>query len=414
MIRATILACLLITLAARAADEWPQFRGPTGQGIADVKTAPLKWSQTENVAWKVPVAGGGWSSPVVSGGKVYLTTAVKNAGGASLRAVCLNLADGKSLWDSEVLTADSTAVAQIHKKNSLASPTPIVTKDRLYVHFAHMGTAALDLSGKVVWRQTELKFRPVHGTGGSPALVGDQLVFSCDGAKEPFIVALDAGTGAVKWKIDRKQTTARNNFSFSTPLEISVAGQKQIVLPGSGHVAAYEPGSGREIWRVGYGMGYSVVPRPVFAHELLFIGTGFDRPNLLAIRPAGANGDVTKSHVAWKSDKNAPLTPSALVVGDEVYFVSDSGFATCADAKTGKVHWTERLGGGFSSSPVFAAGHIYCQNEAGSTYLLKAGKEFKQVANNELDERTLASQAVVEGAILIRTETNLYRIGGQP
>lgn len=411
MIRATISLCLLITLAAHAADEWPQFRGPTGQGIADVKSAPLKWSQTENVAWKVPVPGGGWSSPVVSGGKVYLTTAVKNAGGASLRALCLNLSDGKTIWDSEVLAADSSAVAQIHKKNSLASSTPIVTRDRLFVHFAHMGTAALDLSGKVVWRQTELKFRPVHGTGGSPALVGDQLVFSCDGAKDPFVVALDAASGAVKWKTDRRQTTARNNFSFSTPLLVTVDGKPQIVLPGSGHVAAYEPGTGHEIWRVAYGMGYSVVPRPVFAHGLLFVGTGFDRPSLLAIRPAGAKGDVTRSHLEWKTDKNAPLTPSALVVGDEVYFISDSGFATCADAKRGTVHWSQRLDGGFSSSPVFAAGHLYFQNESGTTVVVKRGTVFEEVAANSLDERTLASMAVLEGGLLIRTASKIYRIG---
>jgi outer membrane protein assembly factor BamB len=273
-----------------------------------------------------------------------------------------------------------------------------------------MGTAALDISGKILWRQTALKYSPLHGNGGSPALMGDMLVFSCDGTKDPFIVALDAGTGDVRWKTPRN-TAAERTFSFSTPLVIEVGGARQIISPVSGFVGAYDPADGHEIWKVRYGAGYSLVPRPVFAHGLLFITTGFDRPTVLAIKPAGARGDVTETHIAWTIRKGAPNTPSLLVVGDELYFVADSGVATCADARTGEIHWNERLGGNFSASPVYADGRIYFQNEAGAAFVVKAGKTFALLAQNDLAERTLASCAVADNALFIRSESHLWRLG---
>jgi outer membrane protein assembly factor BamB len=273
-----------------------------------------------------------------------------------------------------------------------------------------MGTAALDISGKILWRQTALKYSPLHGNGGSPALMGDMLVFSCDGTKDPFIVAIDAGTGDVRWKTPRN-TAAERTFSFSTPLVIEVGGARQIISTVSGFVGAYDPGNGHEIWKVRYGEGYSLVPRPVFAHGLLFITTGFDRPTVLAIKPAGARGDVTETHIAWTIRKGAPNTPSLLVVGDELYFVADSGVATCADARTGEIHWNERLGGNFSASPVYADGRIYFQNEAGAAFVVKAGKTFALLAQNDLAERTLASCAVADNALFIRSESHLWRLG---
>jgi outer membrane protein assembly factor BamB len=273
-----------------------------------------------------------------------------------------------------------------------------------------MGTAALDLDGKVIWRQTSLGYHPQHGNGGSPELVGDLLVFSCDGLEKPFVVALDKKTGEVRWKVDRN-TTAQKTFSFCTPTTIEVDGKKQVILPGSGFVGAYDPTDGREIWRVNYGEGYSVVPRPVFADGLIFVASGFNRPVLYAIDPKGAAGDATEGHVTWSKDKGAPLTPSVLVVGDELYCVSDNGVATCVDARTGKVVWTKRLGGDFSASPVFAEGRIYFQNEAGMTTVIKAGKEFESLATNDLGERTLASPVPIDGGMVLRSEGNLWRIG---
>jgi outer membrane protein assembly factor BamB len=274
-----------------------------------------------------------------------------------------------------------------------------------------MGTAALDLSGKVIWKQTGIKYSPVHGNGGSPALVGDKLIFSCDGMADPFVVALDAKTGDIKWKTPRN-TTAKKNFSFCTPLPIEIDGKTQVVLPGSGFVAAYSPDDGKELWKVRYGEGYSVVPRPVFANGILVLSSGFDAPVIYAINPASARGDATASSVAWTNKKSAPNTPSPLVVGDDVYFVSDNGVATCADLKTGNVHWSQRLGnGGFSASPVFADGNIFFLNEAGVGYVIKAGKTFSAVSENDLGERSLASYAVIDGALFVRTDKHLWRIG---
>jgi outer membrane protein assembly factor BamB len=404
--------------ARAAADEWPQFRGPTGQGVSAATGVPVEWGPAKNVAWKTEIPGRGWSSPVLSGGRVYLTTAAGPANGAvSLYAVCLDAGTGKVLWDTQVFRPDPGLARAKHEKNSPASATPVVAGDRVYVHFGPMGTAALDLAGKVVWRQESLKYPSVHGNGGSPALVstkaGDLLVFSCDGASNPFVAALDARTGKVAWKTPRN-TPAKRTFSFSTPLAIEAGGTTEVVIPGSGMLGAYDPATGKERWRVRYGEGYSVVPRPVLAHGLLYLSSGFDQPAVYAIKPDGAKGDATKTSVAWTIRKGAPTTPSPLVLGDELYFVSDSGVATCADAKTGAVHWTKRLeGGGVSASPVAAEGRVYVQNEAGVGFVVEAGKAFKLLAENDLGEPSLASYAVADGALFIRTERHLWKIGNK-
>jgi outer membrane protein assembly factor BamB len=403
-----LIACLTAA-PARGADaaDWPKFRGPTGQGLTDAKGLPVEWSPTKNVAWQAAVPGRGWSSPVLSAGKIYLTTGVGN-GALSLRAVCLDAATGQILWNTEVVPA--AGATQQHKKNSPASATPIVTADRLFVHFGPMGTAALDLTGKVLWKQTSLTFPPVHGNGGSPVLVDGLLVFSCDGARDPYLAALDAASGDVKWKTPRN-TKAKATFSFSTPYVLELDGKSQVVSPTSGFVGGYDPSTGKELWRVGYGEGYSVVPCPAFAHGMLFVSSGFDRPVAYAIKPQGASGDVTKTHVAWTHAKGVPATPSMVVLGDEIYFVSDAGVATCADAKTGKVRWTERLGGNFSASPIAGDGKVYFQNEEGVGYVVKAGTKYESLGENDLGERSLASYAVGnDGSLLIRTEKHLWKV----
>lgn len=408
---ALMLPCWAQAATTRpAAEEWPQFRGPTGQGISEATNVPVEWNAKKNVAWSVQIPGRGWSSPVVAGGKVYLTTSLARARGpVSLFAVCLDAATGKPVWDTEVFEPGTTLASQMHGKNSLASPTPIVAGDRVYVHFGHMGTAALDLNGKIIWTQTGLKYEPVHGTGGSPALVGDLLVIDCDGAHDPFVAALDVKTGQVRWKTPRESNSHRT-FSFCTPLAIDVDGRTQIISPASGLVGSYDPADGHELWRVRYGEGYSVVPRPVFGDGLLFISSGFDAPVIYAVRPGGAAGDATQSHVAWTRNKGAPNTPSMLVTGDELYAVSDAGIASCLDAKTGKPYWTHRLNGTFSASPVLAEGRIYFQSEAGVGIVIKAGKTFQQLAENDLGERSLASPAIVDGATFLRTEHRLWKI----
>jgi outer membrane protein assembly factor BamB len=419
-----LLSAAFSLCAAVSPADWPQFRGPTGQGISTALSVPIEWSSKGNVAWKVPLPGSGWSSPVLTDGRVYVTTAVAGDASAkeadqssnvSLRAICLDAADGRVLWNVEAIQAAADEAQPVHPKNSLASPTPIVDADRLYVHFGHMGTAALDLAGNVLWRQTSVDYSPVHGNGGSPALVGDLLVFNCDGGEDPFLVALDRRTGDVRW-ITPRRTSSKKTFAFSTPLIVDVNGAKQIVSPASGLVAAYDPRNGRELWRVRYGEGYSVIPRPVVSQGLLFLSSGFDRPAIYAIRLPGGGGaddrgDLTETHVAWRHNKGAPNTPSPIAVGDKLYFVSDSGVASCLDARSGKVHWTERLGGAFSASPVSAENRVYFLNEQGACYVVAADTEFNLLATNELNEKTFASSAVTDGALFIRSESHLWRIG---
>jgi outer membrane protein assembly factor BamB len=406
-------ALLTLVLAAPAPDagaSWPEFRGPTGQGLVAAGKMPTEWGPDKNVAWKQEIPGKGWSSPVILDGRIYLTTAVPVDGSGtkdqSLRAICLNAKTGKILWDVEALKQDGSKAPNIQNKNSHASPTPIVDAKakRLYVHFGHMGSACLDLDGQVQWTQTDLHYAPVHGNGGSQALAEDLLVYSIDGSDKQCVVALEAATGKVKWQTDR-HSTAGKKFSFSTPLVIDVDGKKQVISPASDMVCAYDLKSGDEVWRVTYD-GYSVTPRPVFAHGMVFICTGFTTPSLLAIKPDG-KGDVTKTHIAWTANKSVPHTPSPLVSGDELYMVSDGAIASCLDAKTGEVHWQERLGGAFSASPILADGKIYFLSEDGVGHVIKAGTKFERVAKNELKERTLASYAAADGALFIRTAANL-------
>lgn len=394
------------------AENWPEFRGPSGQGHYEGKNLPLQWSETKNVVWKQAIPGKGWSSPIVQDGKVYLTSAVPIEGtkNLSLQALCLDADKGTVLWQTEVFLQGPKAPS-IHTKNSHASPTPITDGKHLFVHFGHQGSACLDLEGKVIWRNKDLAYAPANGNGGSMILVDDRLVFSADGKDTQFVYALDKADGKVVWKTNRK-SVAPDKFCFSTPLLITVNGQRQIVSPGAGAVVAYDPADGKEIWRVKYGSGYSVIPRPVFGHGLVFIGTGYGTASLMAIRVDG-KGDVTDSHVAWKLSKGAPHTPSPLLVGDELYAVSDKGIASCIDARTGKVHWQERVRGNYSASPLHCDGKIYFQSEEGDTTVVGADKEFTTLALSKVNERTFASYAVADGAIYLRTETQLYRIQNQ-
>jgi outer membrane protein assembly factor BamB len=404
-----VIAGLVVTAAVRA-DDWPEFRGPTGQGLVQ-GVLPIRWGPKENIVWKQAIPGRGWSSPIVCGGRIFLTTAVPMTDSAtkdqSLDVLCLAAATGKRLWQKAVFRQDGRKAPRIHSKNSHASPSPVTDGRRLYVHFGHQGTACLDLDGQVLWRNTEFKYRPVHGNGGSPVLAGDTLVFSVDGDDQQFIVALETATGKVRWKTKRK-TEAYKKFSFGTPLLITVKGRQQLISQGSEVVGAYDPRTGEEIWQVRYD-GYSLVPRPVFGHGLVFVCTGYDLPRLLAIRPDG-KGDVTATHVAWSERKAVPHNPSPLLAGDELYLVADNGVASCLDAKTGRLYWRERIGGSYSASPLFAGGKIYFQSEEGKAVVLKAGRQFERLATNDLGERALASYAAANGALFLRTEGHLYRI----
>ena len=388
---------------AAYADDWPAFRGPTGQGHSVERGLPAEWSEAKNVVWKTPVIGRGWSSPVVADGRVWLTTADEG----SLRLLAFGTETGQEVVNVEVFrTSDRNAP---NPKNGLASPTPIVdtTRGQIYVHFGAYGTAALTTSGDVVWT-TRFPYISQHGNGGSPILYRDLVILNCDGYDQAFVVALDAATGEVRWKTDRPQPISQ---AYSTPIVVNVDGRDQIVSIGAFRTSGYNPESGDEIWRVGYPDGFSNVAGPVYSrdHGFVYIATGFQQPSLLAVRADGS-GDVTNTHVAWTSHRGAPLTPSPLVVGDELYFVSDMGILTCVDAATGETHWRERLRGNFSASPVFADERIYLQSEEGVTIVIARGLEYRELARNELDGSMLASLAVSDGSIFIRSHSHLYRI----
>jgi outer membrane protein assembly factor BamB len=403
--RVILLASALLTAAhVLAAEDWPQFRGPTGQGISAETGLPLEWSESQNVRWKTAVPGIGWSSPVVAGDRVWLTTAVVDRNATTLRALAFDAASGKQVVDAEVFRLPRRNL--LNPKNSHASPTPIVEGDRVYVHFGADGTAALTSSGEVVWRK-RFPYESQHGNGGSPTLYKDLLIFSCDGSDTAFVVALDKRTGAERWKTHRRTPADQ---AYSTPLVIRVGDRDQLVSVGAFRAAAYDPDTGREIWRVGYADGFSNVPRPVFANGLVYIATGFQEPSLIAVRPDGT-GDVTRTHVAWTLRRSAPHTPSPLAVGDELYVVSDIGIATCLDGRTGETLWRERLGGNYSASPVFADGRIYFLSEEGVATVLAPGKTFRKLAANQLDGATLASMAISDQSIFIRTDSALYRLG---
>ena len=399
------LFLFIVSAAGQHAADWPQFRGPGGQGHAAAGDAPLEWSETRNVVWKVPIRGRGWSSPVVSNGRIWITTSVPAAGGASLRALALDVESGRELVNVEVFRLSRANLK--NPKNSHASPTPIAEGDRVYVHFGGDGTAALDAgSGAVVWK-ARFPYASQHGSGGSPVLYKDLLIFSGDGHYEAWVIALDTRTGKVRWKTER---TKPFDQAYTTPLVISVNGRDQVVSVGAYRASAYDPATGREIWMVRYEEGFSNVPRPVFAHGLVYITTGFFQPAVLAVRADGT-GDVTATHVAWSTTRGAPFTPSPIVVGDELYVINDLGVLSCVDAKTGTLHWQERVGGNHSASPIFADGRIYFLSEEGIATVIAPGTTFRKLAVNELDGATLASMAVAHGSIFIRSLTHLYRIG---
>jgi outer membrane protein assembly factor BamB len=380
--------------------DWPEFRGPTGQGHSDERGLPLAWSETKNVRWKVAIPGRGWSSPAIQGDRIWLTTATDE--GKSLRAISVDRNTGAILQNVEVFRLKSQG--NLNSKNSQASPTPVLEGDRVYLHFGAYGTACITQSGEIVWK-TRLDYdNGQHGPGGSPVIYDNLLILSCDGQDVQYVVALDKLTGKVRWKKLREGYQA-----YTTPLVVRLPAGDQVISPGAFRAVSYEPRTGKELWQVRYGDGFSNVPRPVYGDGLVFICTGFQQPSLLAVRLDG-RGDVTKSHVAWTLKRGVSLTPSPLLVGDELYMVSDNGVASCIDAKTGAPYWQVRLGGNHSASPIYADGRIYFLSEEGESVVIAPGKEFKALAKNQLDGPTLASMAVSSGSIFVRSQTHLYRL----
>ena len=395
------------------AQDWAVFRGPDGDGVSNYENLPVQWAADKNVAWSVTVAEG-WSSPVVSEGQVFLTSAVVQDADAEkskydLIVAAYDLDTGKLTWQTKVFVQPETA-PRIHQKNSHASPTPIIHDQRLYVHFGHQGTACLTLDGEMVWKTVPVEYKPVHGNGGTPIIVNDTLVFSVDGAATTKVIALSLVDGSPRWTFDRESNAPRK-FSFSTPALIEVNGSQQIVSPGSDVVHGLDAKTGEMIWKVTYD-GYSVIPKPVLYNGLLYVCTSYNTPWIYCIDPSG-KGDVTETHVKWSHQKQVPHTPSIIVRDDLIYMVSDRGIGSCLDAQTGEVVWQERIGGNYSASPIYTNGLIYLQSEQGDATVIEASRDFKVVSKNTFGERTLASYGVANGTLLIRTAEKLYCVRNQ-
>lgn len=403
-----LVALLLLSNAVLAAEAWPAFRG-SAQAVYPA-ALPVEWTRTRNVVWQQAVPGAGWSSPVISGGRVFVTSGIATGGGnPALHALCFDAATGRLEWSTAVFSGAESPPAPKHETIIPASPSPVADGDRLYVYFGHHGAACLDRDGRVVWRNPRLRFDPVPGNGTSPIIAGDRMIYLADCATAAFTVALDKHTGKTLWRVPRT-LPAKMKFSFGSPLLIEAAGRPQLLVPDDAMLKSLDPATGRELWRVRLRERYAVVTQPVFAHGLVYAGGGYLRGELLAIRPDG-QGDVTESHVVWRVTKGAPLVPAVVSVGQELYAVNDGGVATCWDAATGEVHWQERLDGNYSAAPIEAGGRIYFLNDGGTATVVPAARQFQRLGANALDESTLATPAAADGGLFIRTAGHLYRIG---
>ncbi len=407
------LAAMVASPALRAGENWPQFRGPDGQGHADATQLPLAWSETEHVRWKTPIHDRGWSSPVVWGDQIWLTTATPE--GKELYAICVDAQSGRIVHDLKVFDVENPA--DTRQYNSFASPTPVIERGRVYLSFGSYGTACLDTAnGKVLWQRRDLPCNHFRGPGASPILFENLLILDFDGFDFQYLVALDKQTGETIWKTDRTvdygTTDGDLKKSFSTPLVIEAGGRLQMISACSKAALAYDPRTGKELWRIRF-KEFSSAARPVFGDGLLFINTGFGKAELLAVRPEG-DGDLTQSNIVWKQTKSIGSKPSPVFVDGLLYQVHDAGVASCIDAKTGKEVWSKRLGGDFSASPISAAGRVYFCDENGKTTVVKAGRKYAELAVNSLDDGCKASPAVAGQALILRTKTALYRIDDAP
>lgn len=445
LLQLTSVGCFLVgaTLTFGSAAEthpWSQFRGPGGDGHASADDVPVHFGESENLKWKTLLPGKGWSSPVVSRqGTVWVTTAIENipsreeqealalasgedpknfkqkqiAKSIQLQVLEVDFETGEIRRTLDLFEVDSPDA--IHGLNSYASPTPVLDGDRLYCHFGTYGTACLDLeSGDIIW-QKQFPLEHSVGPGSSPFIHDDRLILIQDGTDQQYVIALDKHSGRTLWKTDRPEMRAPKGDqkkAYCTPITIiDVRGREQLICMGSQWLVSYDPADGKERWRLDHGSGFSVVPRPVYdaANGLVFISTGFGKPELWAVKPDG-DGDITDTDkVAWVEPKRIPAKPSPLLVGEELYVIQDGGIGTCFDAASGEIHWTERIGGNFSASPVHAEGRIYFGNHEGKVTVLAAGKEFEVLAENQLDGQLMASPAALDGTLLIRSDQALYR-----
>ncbi|HEY0985074.1 outer membrane protein assembly factor BamB family protein [Schlesneria sp.] len=401
---------LLSSSISQGADNWPQFRGPLGDGHSDSQKLALTWDGQQNVVWKTPIHDRGWSSPVVWKDQIWLTTAT--ADGHKCYAVCVDRASGRVIHDLHLFDVETPQ--PIAAMNSYASPTSVIEEGRVYVHFGTYGTACIQTeSGEVLWTRRDLNCDHHEGAGSSPMLVDNLLIFNVDGRDVQYVVALDKFTGSTVWKTDRsadfQDVRPDLRKCYGTPIVVESEGQRQLVSVGARGTMAYDIGTGKELWKVTYG-GWSIAPRPVYGHGMVYLINAYINPELWAVKLGGA-GDITETHIAWKHTKTMPSRPSPLLVDDLLYLISSDGVATCLEATSGKVVWQERISGKFSASPLYARGRVYFFDENSVTTVIESGRHFSKLAVNVMDnEELMATPAVAGDSLYVRTATHLYRI----
>jgi outer membrane protein assembly factor BamB len=433
-------AAITIALSAAdpAKDQWPQFRGPGSTGVADDPALPDKWSQTENIAWKTPIPGVGWSSPIIWGDRIFVTTVISSAdvekpkkglyfGGERKpptdehrwMVYAVDFATGKIVWEREAKRG--VPAWSHHLKNTYASETPVTDGERVYAYFGNVGLFCYDFSGKLLWSHPAkpVPTRYGWGTAASPVLDQGRLYMIHDNDEHSYLEALDAKTGNVIWSVDRDEKT-----NWATPYIWAHDGKKEIVTPGTGRVRSYDL-DGKLLWQFG-GMSSISIPTPFSSHGLLFISSGYVmdavRP-VYAVKP-GAHGDLTlapgetsNAGIAWYQPQAGPYNPSPLVYGDYYYTLLDQGFLTCHDATTGKLIYSkqrlDREASAFTASPWAANGKLFLLSEDGDTFVVQAGPEYKLIGKNSLGEMCMATPGIAHGSLILRTASNLYRIAQQ-
>lgn len=428
----------VLSLAALSlnAENWPQFRGPRGDGHSSARNLPLIWSETNNVKWKTAIHGKAWSSPVIWNDLIWLTTAPED--GTQLYALCIDRVTGKIRHDLKLFEVPNPQFC--HKFNSYASPTPVIEDQRVYITFGSPGTACLDSgSGQVVWQRRDIECNHFRGAGSSPILYGNLLIMNFDGSDHQFVIALDKETGKTAWRTERSidfkdlgpdgKPQAEGDFrkAFSTPHVATIGGEPMLISIGAKAVYGYKPNSGEDIWRVEERTSHSASSRPVVAKDgTIFALTGWSSGQVLALRP-GKKGEVLDVNapvpeaagspdgsrqlaMLWKAKRNVPKKPSLLLVDDLLFMIDDGGIASCVEAKTGTEVWRERVQGNYSASPIYADGRIYFCSEEGKTTIIEASRTFKKVAENTLPDGFMASPAAIDNTLYLRTRTHLYRI----
>ena len=423
------LLCVWAVSVAGATADWPQFRGPQGDGIAPLAAPPLRWSETNGVKWKSPVHDEGWASPVVLGGQVWLVTASKD--GRDLYAMAFDRESGKVLHDLKVFTVEKPQSHFGH--NTYASPTPAMESGKVYVHFGYAGTACLDTgTGKKLWERRDLVCNHFRGAGSSPVIFQNLLLLQADCIDEQYVMALDKNTGQTVWKtarsIDYKDldehglpsTGGDFRKAFGTAQVAELGGQFVMLSSGAKALYGYDPLTGKELWRVEERTSHSTGTRPVTGQGLVFAPTGWSNGQILALEP-GAAGEVLdvneatasagKLRLAWKSKRNVPRKASLTYYAELLFAITDDGLATCWDAATGKVRWNERIGGNNSASPVLADGRLYFFNEEGKGTVVAASGKYEKLSENQLSEGCMASPAAAGKSLYVRTKTSLYRLG---